>query len=277
MPTLAERLGYGPEERLLILNCDDLGFCHAANEAVYEALRRGIATSASLMVPCPWAAEAAARYDGDDVGVHLTLTSEWELYRWAPLTASASLVDEQGRFPRTSEAVWAQASIEDVRRELQAQIDQALAWGIDVSHIDAHMGTVQVRPEYFEVYLDLAAANRLPMRLSGAETEGALGFSFRDRAANQGVTFPDHFIYVPGVGSREVLRQLLPRLRPGVTEAYLHPALDTPELRAAAPDWERRVDDHRLLVEDEELRRWLEDQGVRCIGFRELRAHMRAS
>lgn len=274
MPTLNERLGYGAQDRLLILNCDDLGFCHAANDAVYEALRTGIGTSASLMVPCPWAAEAAARYEDDDVGVHLTLTSEWETYRWGPVTSGASLVDAQGRFPQTSEAVWANADVRDIRRELQAQIDQALAWGIDVTHIDAHMGTVQVRPDLFPIYLELAASNRLPMRLSGAETEQPLGFSFRTPAAQRGVVSPDHLIYAPNVGSRTVLYELVPKLRPGVTEAYLHPALDGPELRAAAPDWERRVDDHRLLVQGE-LPQLLDTHGVRLIGYRALRECMR--
>src|SRR3712207_9525893 len=81
MATLAERLGYGPDDRLLIVNCDDLGSSHAANVGVYEALREGTATSATLMVPCPWAREAAARHRGKDVGVHLTLNSEWDRYR----------------------------------------------------------------------------------------------------------------------------------------------------------------------------------------------------
>ena len=277
MPTLAERLGYGPADRLLVLNCDDLGFCHSANDGVYDALRRGLGTAASLMVPCPWAAEAVARYEGEDIGVHLTLTSEWECYRWGPLTPSPSLVDEQNRFPRTSEAVWERAQLDDVRQELRAQVDQALVWGIDVSHLDAHMGTVQVRPDFFQVYLELAAAYRLPMRLSGAETEPVLGFSFRGPAADQGVAFTDHFIYTPGVGSRATLYELLPKLRPGVTEAYLHPAVDSPELRAAAPDWDRRVDDHRLLVHDERLRELLDVHGVRLIGFRALRDLMRSA
>ncbi|MGH8996814.1 MAG: polysaccharide deacetylase family protein [Acidimicrobiales bacterium] len=277
MPSLAERLGYGADDRLLILNCDDLGFCHSANEGVYESLRRGIGTSASLMVPCPWAPGAARCYDGEDVGVHLTLTSEWEPYRWGPLTASPSLVDEQRRLPRTSEAVWGRAAIDDVRRELRAQVDQALAWGIDVTHLDAHMGTVQVRPEFFSVYLELAAAYRLPMRLSGAESEAILGFPFRGPAAEKGVTFTDHFIHAPGVASRSILIELLPKLRPGVTEAYLHPAVDSPELRAAAPDWERRVDDHRLLVHDDEVQKLLDAHGIQLIGFRALRECMRSA
>jgi predicted glycoside hydrolase/deacetylase ChbG (UPF0249 family) len=275
VPTLAERLGYGPDDRLLILNCDDLGFCHAANQGVYSALRQGLGTSASLMVPCPWAAEAAARYDGDDVGVHLTLNSEHASYRWGPLTPGRSLVDEQGRLPATIEAVWGRAEIDEVRVECRAQVDQALAWGVDVTHLDAHMGTVQIRPELFEVYLELAVSYDLPLRLSGAETQSLLGFSFRDPAAERGVVFTDHFLFIPGVGSRQMLLDTIPALRPGVTEAYLHPAVDSPELRAATPDWELRVDDHELLVEDQSLPDVLEGRGVQLIGFRPLRELMR--
>lgn len=276
MSTLAERLGYGAEDRVLILNCDDLGFCHSANLGVYEALRRGLGTCASLMVPCPWAPEAATEYAGEDIGVHLTLTSEWASYRWGPVTDSTSLVDSTGRFPRTVEEVWSSASLDEVRRECRAQVDLALQWGVDVTHLDAHMGTVQTHPVLFEVYLELAASYRLPLRLSGADTEPVLGFSFRQPAAERGVVFPDHFIYVPGVGSRSTLLELVPKLRPGVTEAYLHPAVDSPELRAAAPDWDRRVDDYRLLVHEDDLRRVLGSNGVRLIGFRELRDCMRA-
>ena len=103
MTTLAERLGHDADARLLIVNCDDLGMCDSANEGVYHSLRHGFATSATLMVPCPWAREAAAQYRGEDVGVHLTLTSEWELYRWGPITQAPSLLGGDGGFPRTIE------------------------------------------------------------------------------------------------------------------------------------------------------------------------------
>ena len=93
MSTLAERLGYSADDRLLIINCDDLGMCHSANEGVYDSVRNGLATSATLMVPCPWAREAASHYRGEDVGVHLTLNAEWELYRWGPITVAPALLD----------------------------------------------------------------------------------------------------------------------------------------------------------------------------------------
>ena len=277
MTSLAERLGYAADDRLLIVNCDDLGMCHAANSGVYESLRMGVATSATLMVPCPWAREAAAQYLGEDVGVHLTLNAEWDLYRWGPITVAPSLLDGDGGFPRTQTDVWDHADIDEVRRELRAQIERAILWGFDVSHIDSHMGTLQLRPEFFDVYLELAVDFGLPLRLSGSSSERLVGFPFRQLAADEGVVFPDHFITVKnGVGSRRALEKVLFDLRPGVTEVYLHPASDTPELRALAPDWANRVDDLHLLVHDTALRARVDRSGVKLIGFRELRDLQRA-
>ena len=276
MSTLAERLGFSATDRLLIVNCDDLGMCHSANEGVYDSLRNGVATSATLMVPCPWAREAAASYRGEDVGVHMTLTAEWELYRWGPITQSPSLLGGDGGFPRTIEDAWDHADLDEVRRELRAQVERAILWGFDVTHLDSHMGTLQLRPEFFDVYLDLAVDFDLPLRLSGASTQDLIGFPFRDLAEEEGIVAPDHLIYYRGVGGRSAFEQLLEDPRPGVTEIFLHPATEHSELRALAPDWERRVDDHRLLT-SHELRGALERAGMHLIGWRELRDLQRAA
>ncbi|MHB8594804.1 MAG: ChbG/HpnK family deacetylase, partial [Acidimicrobiales bacterium] len=135
MASLAERLGYAADAKLLILTCDDLGFCHAANVGVYDALRHGLASSASLMVPCPWARGAAAEYRGEDVGVQLTVNAEFDLYRWGPITQAPSLLDGDGGFPRTVTDVWDHADLDEVRRECRAQIERAILWGFDVSHL----------------------------------------------------------------------------------------------------------------------------------------------
>jgi predicted glycoside hydrolase/deacetylase ChbG (UPF0249 family) len=274
--TVAERLGYGPDDRVLIINCDDLGVCHSANIAVYEALRDGLATSASLMVPCPWARDAAARYRGEDIGVHLTLNAEYERYRWGPITHAPSLLDGDGGFPRTVVDVWDHADLDEVRRELRAQVERAILWGFDVSHLDSHMGTLQLRPEFFDVYLDLAVEFGLPLRLSGESTQRDVGFPFRRLAAEEGVVFPDHLVLVRGVGSRKTFETVLGSLRPGVTELFVHPAVDTPELRDIADDWESRVDDHQLVTADAALRASVDAAGATLIGYRELRDLQRA-
>jgi predicted glycoside hydrolase/deacetylase ChbG (UPF0249 family) len=272
MVTLAERLGHSPDDRLVIINCDDLGSSHAANVGVYEAVRDGLATSASLMVPCPWAREAAARYRGEDVGVHLTLNAEYDLYRWGPITQAPSLLDGDGGFPRTLLDLWDHADLDEARRELRAQVERAILWGFDVSHLDSHMGTLQLKPEFFDIYVDLALDFGLPVRLSGASTERTIGFPFRKLAAEEGVVFPDNLVTVPGVGSRRQIERAVYDLRPGVTELYVHPAIDTPELRALTPDdWAARVDDHDLVVTDHTLRTMLDRAGAHLIGYRELR------
>ena len=175
-PTLAQRLGYAADAKLLIINADDLGSCHSANVGVFDCLATGIVTSATLMVPCPWAREASSRYRGEDIGVHLTVNAEYELYRWGPITHAPSLLGGDGGFPRTMEDVWDHADLDEVRRECRAQIERAILWGFDVSHLDAHMGTLQLRPEFFDVYLDLAIEFGLPLRMVGSGMERFVGF-----------------------------------------------------------------------------------------------------
>lgn len=275
MPTLAERLGYAPDAKLLILNCDDLGASRAANVAVYDALRNGLATSSSLMVPCPWARDAAAMYRGEDVGVHLTLNSEWETYRWGPITHSSSLLDGDGGFPRTVADTWDHADLDEVRKECRAQIERAIFWGFDVSHVDSHMGTLQLRADFFDVYLELAIDFGLPLRMASASAEHLVGFPYRALAAEEGVVFSDHLLVQP-VGSRRTVEKALFDLAPGVTEAYFHPAVDTDELRSSHPDWAGRVEDHAYLCNDPSFTDLIERAGAELIGYRELRELQRA-
>ena len=271
MATLTERLGYGPEARLLIVNADELGFCHAANVGVYESLRSGGATSASLMVPCPWGREAAARYRGEDIGVHLTLNAEQELYRWGPITHAPSLLGGDAGFPATVEDVWDHADLDEVRRECRAQIERAILWGFDVSHLDAHLTTLQMRPEFFDIYLDLAIDFGLPIRMVGDNLRGLLGFPACELADSAGAVFSDRTVTLPAGPARPGFEAVLDALEPGVTELHLRPAVDSSELRALTPDWEERVADYELLCGSVNLRELADAAGVNVIGFRPLR------
>jgi predicted glycoside hydrolase/deacetylase ChbG (UPF0249 family) len=275
MASLAERLGHPESTRLVIISCDDLGSSHAANLGVYRALRDGVATCASLMVPAPWARHAASMYEGEDIGVHLTLNAEHPLYRWGPITHAPSLLSGDGGFPRTIDDLWEHADPAEVLRELQAQIERAIAWGFDVSHLAPHLSAITLRPEFFDVYLELAVQFRLPIRLPSTITAETAGFPFRKLAADEGVVFPDHFDHDWRAGSRERVYEAIARLQPGVTEIHVQPAVDTPEVRAlsdAASGW---IDDYDLAVNDPHLRRLLADCGAVTIGYRELRAAMR--
>ncbi len=275
MPTVAERLGYPTDAKLLIINCADLGLCHAATVGVYDALREGIGTSASLIVPAPWARESASRFRGDDVGVQLTLNAEHDRYRWAPITQAPSLLDGDGGFPRTVSDVWDHADLDEVRRECRAQVERAVLWGFDISHLAAHLDALVLRPEFFDIYLELAVDFTLPLRLLGAESEPNVGFPVRQLASDEGVLFADHFKSLPTVGTRHAFVDLLATLQPGVTELTLRPAIDTAELRAIAVDWQARVADEILLVADRGLDQVISEAGVTLIGYRPLRDAMR--
>lgn len=276
MTSLAEALRFRPGAQLLIVACDDLGLSHASNAGVYDALRSGMATTAGLMVPCPWAREAAANYRGEDVGVHLTLNAEYDLYRWGPITQAPSLLDGDGGFPRTLDDLWDHADVEEVRRECRAQIERAILWGFDVSHLSSHLGALEFRPEFFDVALDLATEFRLPLRLSSVSAERTVGFPFRQLAAEEGICVPDQLVRSRTRTGRVVLDRLLGEMSPGVTEVVLRPAVDTDELRALAPDWASRVDDYDVVTVGRSLRALADRAGVTLIGYRELRQLQRA-
>jgi predicted glycoside hydrolase/deacetylase ChbG (UPF0249 family) len=271
---LVERLGLGADARALIITCDDLGTTHAANTGSYDALRDGLATSASLTVPGPWAREAAARYRGEDVGVALTLNAEWDLLRWGPTTRAPSLLDGDGGFPRTMQEVWENADLDEVRRECRTQIERAVLWGFDVTHIGSHLHVMPMRPEFFDVYVDLALEFSLPVRLPDSSMEPAIGFPVRKLATEEGLVFPDHVVQVVGA-VRSTLERLLFELPIGVTEVRARPAVDADEIRAAAPDWAHRVDDHDALVHDRGLRTLADRAGVTLVGYRALRRLLR--
>lgn len=274
-PSLNERLGYSPDAKLVILSCDDLGSCHAANEGVYQAMRDGAATCTSLMVPAPWARHAAANYDiADDVGVHLTLNAEHSMYRWGPLTHAPSLLSGDGGFPRSIDDLWEHADPEEVHRELRTQVERALAWDIDVTHLAPHLTAITLRPEFFDIYVDLAVEFVLPIRLPSTISAEQAGFPFRRLAAEEGVIFPDHFDHDWRAGSRARVAAALGGLAPGVTEIHIQPAIDSPEVRALTDVAGQWIDDLALAL-DPELQARIEGSGATLIGYRELRAAMR--
>ena len=288
--SLAARLGHSETARLAVVHADDVGMCHAANEGAFEALAAGPTTCGSVMVPCPWFEEAAARArglgDAIDLGVHLTLTAEWENYRWGPVVGARSvpsLVDARGYFPRSFAECSARAEPEQAELELRAQIDRALDSGIDVTHLDSHMGTV-FAPQLLGVYLQLAREYRLPafvvrpdpgllerMGLDSAASEVAKLFD-----AYEVEGFPvfdavdlDSLSFAPGDGEAHNLRRLA-NLKPGVTYLVSHPARAGEELSAIAPEAHCR-DFERRFYGGDAGRKALAEAGVETLGMRALR------
>lgn len=275
--SLNDALGHPDDARLVILSCDDLGAFHASNVGVLRALHDGVATCASLMVPAPWSRHAVANLrPQDDIGVHLTLVSEHREYRWGPLTYAPSLQSGDGGFPSTLDDLWEHADRDEVLRECRAQIDRALLWGVDVTHLAPHLTAITLRPEFFDVYVDLAVEYRLPIRLPSSVSTADAGFDFRGLARDEGVFFPDHFDHDWSSGSRERVMGALQRLRPGVTEIHVQPVIDSPEVRAVGPVSAGWIDDLALATSDE-LRVTLQRAGAVLIGYRELRHAMRVA
>jgi chitin disaccharide deacetylase len=280
--SLVERLGYSPDTRVVIISCDDLGCCHAANEGVLAALRSGVATCASLMVPAPWAIHAARAIQDTpserqtlDIGVHLTLNAEHDLYRWGPITQAPSLLSGETGFPRNLDDLWEHADPAEVLRELRAQIERAMVWGIDVTHLAPHLTALTLRPEFFDIYLELAIEYQLPIRLPSTITAEQAGFPFRTLAAEEGVVFPDHFDHDWRAGSRQRVYDSFANLAPGVTEIHVQPAIDTPEVRALSAHAAEWIDDLDLVTSDQHLRDLIQESGAVLIGYRELRSVMR--
>jgi hypothetical protein len=273
---LAARLGYGPDDRLLIVNCDDLGSSHSANIATFRSMVYGVATSATLMVPCPWAREAAQMFEGFPIGVHLTLTSEHGGYRWRGLTNGVSLSDDEGFFPNTTKVALRRITEADARAECRAQIETALSWGVDVTHLDTHMNVMQARTDLYEIYLDLAEEFRLPVRMFSRKETEKQAFRARDRAKARDLLFNEHIVYPWPRRTRDVLFEEIPKLPPGVSEIFAHPVLDGEELRAYdTKNADIRTHDAVCLT-DPTISDLLDQHNIKRISFRELRELQRA-
>lgn len=301
---LADRLGLAPGTRAIILNADDFGMCHAANTAIVDLLTSARIDSSTVMVPCSWSPEAlafAASRPDLDIGVHLVLTSEWARYRWRPLTGSGtSLVDAAGFFPTDVLSVEQNASDEDVAAELSAQLQTALDAGVDVTHLDNHMGSVYglvTGRDFLQPVFELAARHGLPFRLprsmDGVGENPALQAQL-DRAAAaadaSGVEIIDRLWSHPfellreGAPDEETYEEvragfiaLLRAVPAGVTEIYLHPMVDDDELRAAV-DFSATKRGYELrLLSDPVVLRAIEDEALVRIGWRDLRDLQRGS
>jgi len=275
--SLNEALGHPDDAKLVVLSCDDLGAFHASNEGVLQAMRTGVATCASLMVPAPWARHAVQHLQpGDDIGVHLTLVSEHPEYRWGPLTYAPSLQSGDGGFPSTLDDLWEHADSEEVLRECRAQVERALLWGVDVTHLAPHLTSITLRPEFFDVYLELAAEYRLPIRLPSSISLNEAGFDFRGLARDEGVLFPDHFDHDWSSGSRQRVLNSINKLQSGVTEIHVQPVIDSPEVRALGDVCLGWIDDLALIT-GSEVREALAAAGATLIGYRQIRDAMRAA
>jgi predicted glycoside hydrolase/deacetylase ChbG (UPF0249 family) len=287
-------LGYNENDRLVILHADDIGMCQATLDAYAGLLDTGLAFTAATMVPCPWfpalADLCASRSAGIDMGVHLTLTSEWAGYRWGALSTrdpATGLLDADGYLHAANAPVF-EADPAAVADELTTQVDRALTAGIDVTHVDSHMGTV-FHPRFIEGYLNAGLRHGIPpmfprldeagMRAHGIEgREAEMLGSFLDQLAAQELPILDDLKTVPLDEHKDRLaktKAVLDSVEPGITYFILHPAVDTPELRAITPHWQARVGDYEAFTSDA-MQRYFEESNLHVIQYRALRDAMRA-
>lgn len=290
-PTLAERLGFQTTDRILIVHADDMGMCHSANAASIEALNMGEVTCGSIMVPCPWFPEIAAwaaEHPTADLGIHLTVTSEWRHYRWgpvAPRNSVVTLVDPDGFLWRSNGEVQAHAQPEEVETELRAQIARARQFGVEPTHLDIHMGTL-FHPAFFPVYLRVSEESGiLPMLVTpeGSRRHGVFAAyeSLAGELVDHGFLLLDEVIVgVKRTGTLEERRQrfyeTLRWLKPGVTKLILHLAGDDPEIRSITDSWQLRYHEY-LIFTDPQTRELMEAESIKLIGYRRLAELWRAA
>ena len=287
-----EKLGFGERDRVVIIHADDIGMCQATLPAIVDVLDFGIVSSAAVMVPCPWFPQVAAlcrEYPEIDMGVHLVVNSEWDSYRWGPISTrdpATGMIDEDGYFHQWQPATWENAVVGAVETEMRAQVDRALRAGIEPTHVDSHMGAV-ARPPFTRAYANVALDNRLPLLfVQGAhnlEWDGITpeqmeeGLKVGEDLAARGVPIFDSLEWLPLEDPEDhvgVAKKIIDRLPAGLSMLLMHPSVDTPELRAIAPDWPSRVANYEAML-SEELRDYIRKSGVQVIGYKPLRELIR--
>jgi len=279
--TLPERLGYPPDAKLLIVHGDDLGMAHSVDAASIKAFESGLVTSGSIMVPCPWLPEIAAyarSHPEADLGLHLTLTSEWTSYRWGPVLSKdrvASLLDKSGYLYLTETEAAAHLDVKEAEAEIRAQIERARAFGIQPTHLDSHMGTLYQSKALFEALLRVARENKLPTRMS---REFFASAQFLPSLLGPTDVVIDRIISiepnVPPESWSKFYTDAIKSIQPGVTEMIVHIAYDDEEMRAATidhPNWGAgwRQRDFQFFTSDA-FRRSLQENNVKLITWREV-------
>jgi predicted glycoside hydrolase/deacetylase ChbG (UPF0249 family) len=276
----AEKLGYPVNSKVVILHADDIGMCSEANEAVLPYLLNDQIQSAAAMVPCPWFNDIADWYKNhpeEDIGLHLTLTSEWKNYRWGPVSNPSNvpeLIDPEGYMWRGVIDVASRAPVTTVEKEVRAQIERAYERGIKPGHIDTHMGTLYSKVEYAEAFFKVAMEYGIPANVieftpDRVQKFRKQGYPITARLIQSGrkYTLPklDDFTSVPNGKSyqekKELFFDLVQNLEPGITEIIFHPSIETEGLKKITNSWQQRVWEAKMFS-DPEVIQFLKNEGI---------------
>jgi len=278
--TVAERLGYPADAKLLIVHADDLAVAHSVDAASFDALDKGGVTSASIMVPCPWLNEVAAYakdHPNADLGLHLTLTSEWKIYRWGPVESKdkvSSLLDPSGYlWPETGPAVQS-LKAEEAEREIRAQIERSIAAGIHPTHLDSHMGVLFARPDLFAAYVKVAHDYHLPFLAVKVADERAklLSLLFEKDPIVDSIVMANSTVHANQW--KESYGNAMKNVKPGLSEMIVHLGHDDAELQAVAIDhpdfgsaWRQRDYD---FVTSPDFKKMLEENHIVLVKWKDL-------
>ena len=281
---IAQRLGFAENAKLLIIHADDAGVSHSENMATIQSLNNGIVNSYSIMVPCPWFYEIAVYAKNNpqlDYGVHLTLTCEWESYRFGPVLPASevpSLVDEDGYFFKSREDVRNHASATDVEKELNAQIKRALKFGLKPSHIDSHMYSVGSDPDFFDVYRRLGKKYELPVLMSEGLME-MVGLNQEENFKADDFLMDNVFCATfedfKSGGLRNYYSEIIKNLSPGLNIILIHVAFDNEEMKGVTvnhpnfgSEW-RQIDFE--FFTDEETKILIQKNNIELVTWSDIR------
>lgn len=281
--TVQEKLGYPKNTKLLIIHADDLGVSHSENTASVTALEKGSVSSASIMVPCPWMPEIglyAKAHPNTCLGLHLTLTAEWKHYKWGPVlprTEVPSLVESTGFLPDNSEAVAKNAKLDEIEKELRAQVERSKQFGIDPSHFDTHMGSAFGSKDIAKIYVKLGHEYKVPV-LFPRGIENLLGTTLKDLGAENDVITDNVYIASPAdyaAGMMNYYTKILNSIGAGLNVLLLHAALDNDEMKAVTidhPDYGAawRQADLDFFTSDE-CRKLLKDNNIKVVSWKDIR------
>lgn len=243
--TIQEKLGYSKNAKLLILHADDLGVAHSEDSASINALEKGYVSSGSIMVPCPWFSEIAhyaSTHPDADLGIHLTLTSEWKYYKWSSVASKdkvSSLLNSNGFFYDDLDSLGKKAKLDEVETELRSQIEKAIQAGVRPTHLDSHMGSVFFRKDFLKIYLKLAHEYHLPCLLNVNAFKLVYGVDISDLITDKDVlTNVVYMVFPPGnIQTRAAeYEKIFQSLTPGLNCILLHAAFDDDEMKAITQD-----------------------------------------